>query len=114
VISINVFNEFLENATLHNFAAGSYVDGEWVDGAETNTAIRASIQPLSAGDYRLLPEGNSGQRGWKVYWNGNFELGVANSLRPDEMTIEGIRHKLVHKEEWQKHGYSAGSFIEIK
>ena len=67
MINVQVPNEFLSDAVLHRYSTGDYVDGVWVEGTITDTDIRASIQPLNAGDYRLLPEGNSSQRGWKVF-----------------------------------------------
>ena len=110
----NIRKKFMRTAELISYAAGNYVDGVWQDGTATHTQIQAAIQPLTAGDYRLLPEGNSSSRGWKVWWNGNFQLGNDGEIKPDEMIIDGINLKLVHKEEWQANGYSAGSFIEIK
>lgn len=114
MISVSVPSEFLSNVTMHRFSAGDYVDGVWVEGVETDSVIAASVQPLTGGDYRLLPEGNSSQRGWKLFWNGDFQFGADGSLRPDEITYEGIRFKLTHKEEWIRNGYSAALFIEVK
>ena len=114
MISVKVPAEFQHPATIHRFASGAYIDGSWIDGSVEDIAIQAAIQPLTAGDYRLLPEGNTGQRGWKVFWNGDFQMGNDGELRPDEMTFQGKRFKLVHKEEWIDNGYSAATFIEIK
>ena len=43
-----------------------------------------------------------------------FEFGTDGDLRSDELTYEGVRFRLIHKEEWIRNGYSAGTFIEVK
>jgi len=111
MITVRVPSNFTEPVSITRYEAGQYVDGEWQEGNAVGMEIRASVQPLTAGDYRLLPEGNEGVRGYKVYSNFNFQLG-GKDLRPDEMTYQGSVFKLVNKEEWQRNGYTSAVFIE--
>lgn len=44
------------DVTRRRRAAGSYVSGRWVDGAETTATIRASVQPATPRQIDNLPE----------------------------------------------------------
>lgn len=55
------------NITVTSRAAGSYVAGDWVDGAETSRTIKAVLQPLSARELQQLPEAWRTRARWKLY-----------------------------------------------
>ena len=116
MIKVSIDREFNRTVILHRFMAGSYVDGIWIDGNVTDSEIMASVQPLTAGDYRRLPGGNTGQLGWKLFWSSDFQFGdEVNKLIPDQITVDGIRFEMVGKPDaWIKNGHSAALFIEIK
>lgn len=42
--------------TILRHSEGSYVDGEWVEGAETSTIIQANVHPFSDYQVMMLPE----------------------------------------------------------
>lgn len=114
MIKPKISSKFKRPFILRRYAAGSYVDGIWVDGVATDTTEVASIQPLTAGDYRLLPEGNSGQLGWKLFWSQDFQFGDDGVLKPDRVQVDGVWFKMASKEGWIANGHSAAAFIEIK
>ena len=51
------FDDWLEPLTLIRKGQGSYVNGVWVNGADTNVDILAVIQNANPDDLILLPEG---------------------------------------------------------
>lgn len=42
--------------TILRHAQGSYVDGEWVEGAETSVVIQANVHPFSDYQVSIMPE----------------------------------------------------------
>lgn len=79
--------------TILRHSEGSYVDGEWVEGAETSTIIQANVHPFSDYQVMMLPEsdrtkswlwlftadlvrqkkeGSSGNGADRFYWQGDL------------------------------------------
>ena len=54
--------------TLIRSNAGSYVDGVWVEGTETNVEIQVNIQPLKEAELLILPEADRSRQWWKMQW----------------------------------------------
>ena len=48
---------WLEPITITRVAAGAYVNGEWVNGADSQIPIKAVVQNAQPDDLILLPEG---------------------------------------------------------
>jgi len=79
-----------EEVVLTSWAAGSHVDGTWVDGASTVATIRASVQPANARDLMHLPEGDRTKGAIKLYTDGDLSEGnEALALVPDQITWNG-------------------------
>jgi hypothetical protein len=60
-------SSFRKPYTVIRSAPGSYVDGYWVEGAETNIVITASVQPLKVNEIEALPEGKRSSSAVKIY-----------------------------------------------
>lgn len=60
-------SSFRKQYTIIRRSPGSYVDGYWVEGAETNIAIKASVQPLKVSEIEALPEGKRSSAAIKIY-----------------------------------------------
>jgi len=115
VIKIKIPSAFKRKVILRRYPAGSYVDGKWAEGGPpVDTEIRASVQPLEPSEYRLLPEGNSGYKAFKVFWNSGFQVGVDESIKTDELLIDGLLYRLQRPEDWNGFGYTAASFVEAR
>jgi len=70
----------VETITVTRRAAGSYVDGRWVQGAATDHAAAGNIQPLSGTELQQLPEGDRNRGPLKIYTGFAFENGDVVTL----------------------------------
>ena len=93
---------------------GSYVDGLWVEAGETRKVISVSWQPIKESEYRLLPEGETPQGVYKVYWNGDFIYGIEGKRRSDQIIHNDKRYKLLTFNDWSHAGFTSAFFKEIK
>lgn len=67
-MSAALIARFGRSVTVTRKAAGSYNNkGEFVPGADSSLAITASIQPISARERELLPEGTRLKEVFKLY-----------------------------------------------
>lgn len=73
--------------TRRRFAPGTRVTGKWVEGAATDTAIQASIQPARGDDLLPLPEGRRTHMVRKVYSATEISAG-RDGVSPDRI-IDG-------------------------
>lgn len=112
MINVRVPAKFMRRIILRRYSAGAYSDGVWIDGANTDTTIQASVQPLTSNELRLLPEGDRGKRGWKIFSNTQFSLGSDSGVKSDELIIDGITFRISDKEDFQVFGHSEAIFIE--
>jgi len=63
----NAFKGHLQTVTATAKAAGSYVLGEWTEGATTPTSVEAVVIPLTPNAIRYLPEGAYDMKDIGVY-----------------------------------------------
>ena len=88
--------------TLIRSAAGSYVDGEWVEGTETNVSIEVNIQPLKEAELLLLPEADRGKQWWKMYSASEIRMDKqgTSGWSADEFIYQGDRYKVMKVENY--------------
>ena len=88
--------------TLIRSAAGSYVDGEWVEGTETNVSIDVNIQPLKEAELLLLPEADRGKQWWKMYSASEIRMDKqgTSGWSADEFVYQGDRYKVMKVENY--------------
>jgi hypothetical protein len=96
--------------TILRHAAGSYVEGEWTEGAETSVGIQANVQPFSDYQVSIMPEsdrtkswvwlftssevrqkkeGTSGYGGDRFVWEG--DLYEVMKVQTYTMTVQDHR-----------------------
>lgn len=75
-------SSFRKPFTVKRKTPGSFVDGFWVEGAESEIIIKASQQPATASEQETLPEGRRKGEIFKYYTN--VELYAA--IQADEET----------------------------
>ncbi len=102
----------MESITLRQLSAGAYVDGLWVEGANVDSIIRASVQPLSTAEYRRLPEGDSPMKYREVYTNVEMKIPDKNAS-PDEIIHKGLRYKMATFSNWIDNGYTSAVFKQV-
>lgn len=83
--------------------AGSYVDGEWVEGAESVVPIEVNIQPLKEAELMLLPEADRGKQWWKMYSASEIRMDKqgTSGWSADEFVYQGDRYKVMKVENYQ-------------
>ena len=88
--------------TVTRKAAGSYVDGEWVSGADSTFEIFASVQPMSGDEMQRESEGLRATHGVKIYARLDVILrtvedagaGATPGLEADVITYEGRDYQI--------------------
>lgn len=80
--------------------AGSYVDGEWVEGTQTTVPIEVNIQPLKEAELMLLPEADRGKQWWKMYSASEIRMDKqgTSGWSADEFVYQGDRYKVMKVE----------------
>lgn len=90
-----------QQITVKSRAAGSFVDGEFVEGPETQTQIYASVQPASGDDFKILPELSAGQAAIRVFSSAQIFSGNEISVRRgDLISWQGEDWRVNHVERW--------------
>ena len=82
-------------------AAGSYVNGNWVEGAEISGTIVASIQPLTPQETQTLPEGERSSEFIRIYTA--TKLNKTNEValtKGDKITYNGRDYEVKKVEDW--------------
>lgn len=83
--------------TILRKSAGSYVEGEWVPGAEVEVPREVNIQPFKDQDLLLLPESERSREWYKLYCAEELltlKQGVGGHAA-DEFIWEGDRYKIM-------------------
>lgn len=94
------FEIFRVPLTIYRKSAGSYVNGFWVEGAETAIPITASIQPTSGEEMLSLPEGRRNRKTYSLFTSTPIQV-IVGGANPDQITIYGERYEVVRVEPWQ-------------
>lgn len=83
-------------------AAGSYTDGVWTDGASTDVNITASIQPLTARQMLLLPEGRRNTTAYNLFTSSRlFTAEPATNTNADKVILPDGTYEVFSCESWQ-------------
>jgi hypothetical protein len=78
-------------------AQGSYVNGEWVEGAAVEVVREVNIQPFKDEELLLLPEADRSREWYKLYCAEDLiaaKPGV-NGTAADEFMYKGDRYKVM-------------------
>lgn len=82
---------------------GSYVDGVWVDSAETLITLSLKVQPAKEADMKMLPESERSSGMVKVFCQEGplraLQQGVNGNLA-DEFEWLGYRYRVVMVNQW--------------
>lgn len=83
--------------TVYRKTQGSWVDGDWVGGAESTITRTVNIQPLKPNEILLLPESERTRQWYKVYSDEDLRTdkeGVGG-YDADEFVYQGERYKVM-------------------
>lgn len=97
---VSPFEIFRIPVNLYRKAAGTYVNGLWVEGGETLIVITASIQPTTGEEMLSLPEGRRNRKTYSLFTSTKINL-ISTGTNPDQVEIFGERFEVVRVEPWQ-------------
>lgn len=91
---------FRKPFTIKRTVAGAYVNGVYVEGAESTITIQASVQPISGTDMVVIPEGRRASDIVKIYTDSDlFGQGDAGSGQsPDRLVYRGADYEISTKD----------------
>ena len=93
-------SSFRRPVTITRQAAGAYVAGVWVPGAESTVTIRASVQPATAEDMQRLPEGRRQTGAVKLYTSAALKTEIGNQ-KADRVTLPTGTYEVAQADQWQ-------------
>lgn len=74
---------------------GSYVKGEWVNGADTTVVIAAVIQSAEPDDLILLPEGTRTTKAVKIYTTSSIQtVSEVGETDADQFDYDNSRYRV--------------------
>lgn len=95
-------SSFRQPLTGLRFAAGSYVDGRWVEGASSALAFTASVQPASSEDLQSLPENRRKLSTFALFTSTRLlGVDVESGTNPDRVTLHDGIYEVVSVARWQ-------------
>lgn len=101
-MSLTPFEIFRIPLNVFRKNAGSYVNGQWVDGGETLIPITASVQPTTGEEMLSIPEGRRNRKTYSLFTSTKIEL-IHSGANPDQIDIFGERFEIFRVEIWQNH-----------
>ena len=83
--------------TFYRTTQGIYVNGEWVEGTETQVPLEVNIQPFKDQDLLLLPEADRSREWYKIYCADEIRMDKqgTSGWSADEFVYEGDRYKVM-------------------
>jgi len=83
--------------TFYRATQGSYVNGEWVEGTQTQVPLEVNIQPFKDQDLLLLPEADRSREWYKIYCANEIRMDKqgTSGWSADEFVYEGDRYKVM-------------------
>lgn len=104
----DLINDFGSTVTVTRFAAGAYVNGEYVAGATSTFTTIMSIQPMSGRELLNLPEAQRTRQYAKGFASVElFTVQTSPSKRADMIAFQGKNYEVQKVQYWE----SAGSDI---
>lgn len=93
---------FRKPQTILRLSPGTYVEGNWVDGAEVQLVIQASVQPVKAQDMATLPAGKRISDFVKLYTDTPLQvLSEVEGLQPDRLMWLGHIFECIAADRYQ-------------
>lgn len=88
--------------TILRRTAGSYVNGEWVEGTITNIPIEVNIQPMKGYELLIMPESERSKVWWKLYTDVELRTQKegAGGYDADEFVWKGDTYKIMKVDNW--------------
>ena len=88
--------------TIYRQAAGSFVDGDWVEGTVTEVPLQVNIQPLKPYEIMMLPEADR-TRVWVKFYSADYARTLKEGTSgwdADEFIWKNDRYKIMKVDDW--------------
>lgn len=87
---------FRKPQTILRTLPGQYVDGKWIEGAQTTVPILASVQPVTAEDQVVMPAGKRLSDYVKLYTSTELiPLSENAQQQPDRLVWRGRMYECI-------------------
>lgn len=88
--------------TIIRRVAGSYVNGDWVDGTTSNVSISANVQPVKPHELLMFPESERSKSWLRIFSDSlvRTQKEGAGGHDADEFTWKGERFKVMKVNDW--------------
>jgi hypothetical protein len=93
--------EFRKDRTIKRLAGGSYVNGIWIEGTESQFTIKASVQPMRGQEMLLLDENRRDIASFKIYTDAELITASKNSQNPDKIVLDDGDYEVIKVMPWQ-------------
>jgi hypothetical protein len=92
-----------EPINVYRKSSGQYVNGRWREGVETLLVHKhTSVQPVSAADLQMIPEGESLDGAIRVFdIEELFSQNIDGGVEADVIEYYGRRYKVVRVDPWR-------------
>lgn len=97
---MSAFDAFRQSVTIRRRTAGEYVDGRWIEGAETVLTIKASVQPAKDSDMQMLPEGRRFMSSFRLYTDTELRSSEEHGANCDIAALPFGDHEIVAVMPW--------------
>jgi hypothetical protein len=105
---------FGKHVTLTRFSAGTYSDGNFIDGSSTTSSIIMSCQPLNGRELLYLPEGQRTRQYLKAYTASEVRTtSQETSAKADQITYNGKQYEVQQVEYWESTGNSIQPYYKV-
>lgn len=88
--------------TIYRQESGSFVDGDWVDGAVVEVPLEVNIQPLKPYEIMMLPEADR-TRVWVKFYSADYARTLKEGTygwSADEFIWKNDRYKIMKVDDW--------------
>ena len=96
-----MFDVFRKTLTVKRKATGSFLNGYWLDGAESTVEILASIQGTDAEVLETLPEGYRTRESYTLFTDTLLKTSKTGKTTPDIVVIEDENFIVAKVMPWQ-------------
>lgn len=99
---MGLISSFGSTYEITRFEPGDHINGIWVNGAETQTEMIASIQPLSPYEVMKLPEGSRSKEMIKIYTTFALRATIESlKVKGDRVSYRGRLYEVRKISEWE-------------
>lgn len=81
---------------------GSFVDGDWVEGEDTEITLQVNIQPLKSYEIQMMPESDR-TRAWYKFYSADYARTLkegSQGWQADEFVFKNDRYKIMKVDDW--------------